>query len=87
MNSPTNDQWELSLDIDDFDLQLTSGLHPCNNIRVKTSTTTQNPNVDNCDEKPVRIIPGPASIVQAVRLYKQADIQEGVEESAMSTQE
>ncbi|GJR26203.1 hypothetical protein Tco_1102435 [Tanacetum coccineum] len=35
MNSPPNDQWELSLDIDDSDLRLTSVLRPCNNIRVK----------------------------------------------------
>ncbi|GKA96479.1 hypothetical protein Tco_0818574 [Tanacetum coccineum] len=45
--------------------------------RVETSTTTQNPNVDNCDEKSVRIIPGPAGIIQAIKLRKQAYIQEG----------
>ncbi|GKF73304.1 hypothetical protein Tco_0219636, partial [Tanacetum coccineum] len=73
MNSPPNDQWELSLDIDDSDLRLTPVLRPCNSIRVETSTTTQNPNV----EKPVRIIPGPAGIVQAARLREQEDIQEG----------
>nr|GEW28119.1 hypothetical protein [Tanacetum cinerariifolium] len=55
-------------------------------IRVETSTTTQNPNVDNCDEKPVRIIIGLAGIVHASRLYKQANIQEVEEESAMLTQ-
>nr|GEU56629.1 hypothetical protein [Tanacetum cinerariifolium] len=36
---------------------------------------------------PVRIIPGPADIVQAVTLRKQADIHEGRVESVMSTQE
>ncbi|GJR11295.1 hypothetical protein Tco_0793947 [Tanacetum coccineum] len=52
-----NDQWELNLDIDDSDLRLTPVLHPCSSTHVETSTTTQ---------KPVRIIPGPASIVQKV---------------------
>nr|GEY89525.1 hypothetical protein [Tanacetum cinerariifolium] len=59
---------------------------------VKTATTTEtivslhNPNVDNCDENPVRIIPGHAGIVQAVELHIIADIQEGGEDSVMSTQ-
>ncbi|GJW00325.1 LETM1-like protein [Tanacetum coccineum] len=35
----------------------------------------------------LQIIPGPAGIVQTVKLRKQADIQEGGEESIMSTQE
>ncbi|GJX58115.1 hypothetical protein Tco_0289505, partial [Tanacetum coccineum] len=46
-------------------------------IHVETSTTTQNPNVDHCDENPVRIIPGLAGIVQSVKLHKQADIHKG----------
>ncbi|GJV61750.1 reverse transcriptase zinc-binding domain-containing protein [Tanacetum coccineum] len=45
-----NDQWELNLDIDDFDLILTPVLRPCSSTRVETSTITQ---------KQVRIIPGP----------------------------
>nr|GFA21035.1 hypothetical protein [Tanacetum cinerariifolium] len=44
--------------------------------RVETSTTTQNSNV----EKPVRIIPDPTGIVQAAKLLKQTDIQDGGEE-------
>ncbi|GJX90920.1 EEIG1/EHBP1 N-terminal domain-containing protein [Tanacetum coccineum] len=46
-----NDQWKLSLDIYDSDLQLTIVLTPRSSTRVETSTATQ---------KPVRIIPGPA---------------------------
>ncbi|GKB02043.1 hypothetical protein Tco_0830087 [Tanacetum coccineum] len=37
--------------------------------------------------RPVRKIPGPTGIVQAVALRKQADIHKGGEESVMSTQE
>ncbi|GJR02019.1 hypothetical protein Tco_0525003 [Tanacetum coccineum] len=70
-------------------------LRPCNShhIRVETTTTTQtllslqNPNVDNCDEKPIRIIPGAASIVQEAKLHKITNIREGGEEFVMSTQE
>ncbi|GKD70856.1 hypothetical protein Tco_1324946 [Tanacetum coccineum] len=46
-----DDQWELSLDIKDFDLRLTLVLRPSSSTRVETSSSTQ---------KPVRIIPGPA---------------------------
>ncbi|GKB03786.1 hypothetical protein Tco_0831929 [Tanacetum coccineum] len=56
MDSHLNDQWELSLYIDDFDLRLTPVLRPNSSTRVEISTTTQNPNV----EKAVRLIPGPA---------------------------
>ncbi|GJY20406.1 hypothetical protein Tco_0392972 [Tanacetum coccineum] len=42
----------------------------------ETPTTTQNPDVDNLEEKPVRIIPGPAGIVQAAKLCKQLNIHE-----------
>ncbi|GJT54504.1 putative ribonuclease H-like domain-containing protein [Tanacetum coccineum] len=48
-----NDQWELSLDIDDSDLRLTPVMRPSSSTRVETSHSTQNP---------VRIIPGPAVI-------------------------
>ncbi|GKC95458.1 zf-CCHC domain-containing protein [Tanacetum coccineum] len=77
LNNP-NDQWELNLNIDDFDLRLTPVLRPCCSTRVETSTTTQ---------KPVRIIPGPAGIVQAAKLLKQTDILLGWEGAVMSTQE
>ncbi|GKG53496.1 hypothetical protein Tco_0554896, partial [Tanacetum coccineum] len=39
------------------------------------------------EERPIRIISGHADIVQAVKLRKQADIQEGGEESILPTQE
>ncbi|GJR23723.1 hypothetical protein Tco_0972250 [Tanacetum coccineum] len=67
-----------SLDIDDFDLRLTPVLTPCSSTRVETSTLTQ---------KPARIIPGPASIVQAAKLFKQRDILLGWDRAVMSTQE
>ncbi|GKC64659.1 hypothetical protein Tco_1097257, partial [Tanacetum coccineum] len=70
--------WELNLDIDDSDLRLTPILHPCSSTRVKTYTTTQ---------KPVRIIPGLAGIVQAAMLLKQTNIQDGGEGCIMSTHE
>nr|GEU82104.1 hypothetical protein [Tanacetum cinerariifolium] len=73
-----DDQWKLSLDIDDFDLRLRHVLHPSNNTRVETSPATQ---------KPVRIIPGPAGIVQEAKLYKQRDILLGWDKVVMSTQE
>ncbi|GKA53270.1 hypothetical protein Tco_0746585 [Tanacetum coccineum] len=43
--------------------------------------------VDNYVVKPIRIIPGPAGIVQTAKLHKIADTREGGEESVMSTQE
>nr|GEX23641.1 hypothetical protein [Tanacetum cinerariifolium] len=53
-------------------------MRPCSSTRVKTSTTTQ---------KPVRIIPDHACIVQAAKMLKQTDIQDGGKECVMSTQE
>ncbi|GJX98487.1 hypothetical protein Tco_0355506 [Tanacetum coccineum] len=73
-----NDPWELSLDIDDFDLHLTPVLCPSSSTRVEPSPSTPNP---------VRIIPGPAGIVQAAKLLKQRDILLGLDEAVMSTQE
>nr|GEY16488.1 hypothetical protein [Tanacetum cinerariifolium] len=46
--------------------------------RVKTPTTTQ---------KPVRIIPGPAGIVQATKLLKQTDILLGWKGAVKNTRE
>nr|GFA93775.1 hypothetical protein [Tanacetum cinerariifolium] len=60
-----NDPWELSLDIDDFDLRLTPVLRPSSSTRVEPSPSTPNP---------VRIILSPAGIVQAAKLLKQRDI-------------
>ncbi|GJT36462.1 zf-CCHC domain-containing protein [Tanacetum coccineum] len=73
-----NDQWELSLDIDNSDLRLTPVLRPSSSTRVETSRSTQNP---------VRIIPSPAGIVQAAKLLKQRDILLGLDGAVMSTQE
>ncbi|GJT50596.1 hypothetical protein Tco_0976753 [Tanacetum coccineum] len=50
-----NDPWEYSLDIDDSDLHLTHVLRSSSSTRVEPSSSTPNP---------VRIIPGPAGIVQ-----------------------
>nr|GEZ38562.1 hypothetical protein [Tanacetum cinerariifolium] len=38
-------------------------------------------------EKPVRIIPSPASIVQLAKIRRQSDIHEGGDDSVLSTQE
>ncbi|GJY23845.1 hypothetical protein Tco_0397503 [Tanacetum coccineum] len=73
-----NDQWELSLDIDDSDLRLTPVLRPSSSTHFETSPSTQNP---------VRIILGPAGIVQAAKLLKQRDILLGLDGAVMSTQE
>nr|GEW11226.1 hypothetical protein [Tanacetum cinerariifolium] len=73
-----DDQWELSLDINDFDLRLTPVLHPSSNTRVESSPSTQ---------KPVRIIPGHAGIVQHAKLLKQRDFLLGWDGAVKSTQE
>nr|GEW51914.1 hypothetical protein [Tanacetum cinerariifolium] len=94
MNSPPNHEWEEGLDINDYDILLTPVICPTNNTRIVLEITTtqtlfssQNNQVDNCVVKPIRIIPGPAGIVQTAKLCKLVDIQEGGEESVMSTQE
>ncbi|GKB15550.1 probable transmembrane ascorbate ferrireductase 4 [Tanacetum coccineum] len=73
-----NDQWELSLDIYDFDLRSTPVMCPSSSTRVETSPSTQ---------RSVRIIPGPAGIVQLAKLRKQKDVQLGSDGTVMSTQE
>ncbi|GJZ73093.1 hypothetical protein Tco_0637239 [Tanacetum coccineum] len=50
-----NDPWEFGLDIDDSDLYLTPVLCSSNSTRVEPCLLTPNP---------IRIIPGPAGIVQ-----------------------
>ncbi|GJR99607.1 hypothetical protein Tco_0316116 [Tanacetum coccineum] len=89
MNSPPNYKWGQLLDIDDFDLSLTPVLRPCNShvCETTTTTTTQNPDVDNLEENSIRIIPGLAGIVQVAKLRIQSDIHEGEDESLLSTQE
>nr|GEY51600.1 hypothetical protein [Tanacetum cinerariifolium] len=73
-----NDPWEPSLDINDSDLHLTPVLRPSSSILVEPSPSTPNP---------VRIIAGPAGIVQAAKLLKQKDILLGLDGAVMSTQE
>ncbi|GJS58922.1 hypothetical protein Tco_0653706 [Tanacetum coccineum] len=94
MNSPPNHEWEEGLDIDDSDLLLTPIIRPTNNTHIVPEITTtqtlfssKNNQVDNCVVKPIRIIPGPAGIVQTAKLHKLVDTREGGEESVMSTQE
>ncbi|GJW50884.1 hypothetical protein Tco_0092235 [Tanacetum coccineum] len=58
MNSPPNHEWEEDLDIDDFDLRLTSVVRPNNSPHIVPEITTttqtlissQNHQVDNYDE-------------------------------------
>ncbi|GJX66427.1 ribonuclease H-like domain-containing protein, partial [Tanacetum coccineum] len=56
-----------------------------------TITSTQNTDgivqVEEVEEKPVRIIPSPAGIVQLAKIRKQSDINEGGDDSVLSTQE
>ncbi|GKB05956.1 zf-CCHC domain-containing protein [Tanacetum coccineum] len=73
-----NDPWEFSLDIDDSDLHLTPVLRSSSSTRVEPSPSTPNP---------VRIIPGPAGIVQQAKLLKERDILLGWDRAVMSTQE
>nr|GEU59299.1 hypothetical protein [Tanacetum cinerariifolium] len=94
MNSPPNHECEEGLDIDDSNLLLTPVIRPSNNTHIVPEITTtqtlfssQNNQVDNCVVKPIRIIPGPAGIVQTAKLCKLVDTWEGGEESVMSTQE
>ncbi|GKD50506.1 hypothetical protein Tco_1279482, partial [Tanacetum coccineum] len=71
-----NDQRELSLDIDNSNLRLTPILLPSSSTRVETSPSTY----------PVRIILGPAGVVQAGKLIKQRDILLGLDGTVMSIQ-
>ncbi|GKB28668.1 hypothetical protein Tco_0868069, partial [Tanacetum coccineum] len=90
MSSDPNYQWEDLLDIDDSDLPLTLVLRPCNRHVRETITITSTQNTDGIvqvEEKPVRIIPGPAGIVQLAKIRKQSDINEGGDDSVLSTQE
>ncbi|GKE39396.1 hypothetical protein Tco_1462801 [Tanacetum coccineum] len=93
MSSDPNYHWEDLLDIDDFDLPLTSVLRPCNKHVRETITITSTQNTDGIvqveevEEKPVRIIPGHAGIVQLAKIHKQSDIHEGADDSVLSTQE
>ncbi|GJY55809.1 hypothetical protein Tco_0454924, partial [Tanacetum coccineum] len=67
-----------SLDIDDSDLHLTLVLRSSSSTRVEPSPSTPNS---------VRIIPGPAGIVQQAKLLKERDILLGWDRAVMYTQE
>nr|GEX04521.1 hypothetical protein [Tanacetum cinerariifolium] len=88
MSLDPNYQWKDLLDIDDSDLPLTPVLRSCNrHVRETiTITSTQNTN-EEVEEKPFRIILGPAGIVQLAKIRKQLDIHEGGDDSVLSTQE
>ncbi|GJV34994.1 zf-CCHC domain-containing protein [Tanacetum coccineum] len=73
-----NDPWEYSLDIDDSDLHLTPVMRSSSSARVEPSPSTLNP---------VRIILGPAGIVQQAKLLKERDILLGWDGAVMSIQE
>ncbi|GJX24099.1 hypothetical protein Tco_0228544 [Tanacetum coccineum] len=73
-----NDPWELSLDIDDSDLHLTPVRRPSSSTRVEPSPSTHNT---------VRIIPGPAGIVQQAKKLKENVFIIGSDGALMSTQE
>ncbi|GKE14462.1 hypothetical protein Tco_1422039 [Tanacetum coccineum] len=73
-----NDPWEFSLDIDDFDLRLTPVLYSSSSTSVEPSPLTPNP---------VRIIPGPAGIVQQAKLLNEKVFILDLEGALMSTQE
>ncbi|GJV26917.1 ribonuclease H-like domain-containing protein [Tanacetum coccineum] len=93
MSSEPNYQWEDLLDIDDSDLPLTLVLRPCNKHVRETITITSTQNTDGIvqveevEEKSVRIIPGPTGIVQLPKIHKQSNKHEGADDSVLSTQE
>ncbi|GJR30238.1 reverse transcriptase domain-containing protein [Tanacetum coccineum] len=73
-----NEPWEFSLDIDDSDLHLTPVVRSYSSTHVEPSSTTSNP---------VRIIPGPASLVQLAKLVKENVFILDPDGALMSTQE
>ncbi|GJX19159.1 hypothetical protein Tco_0221836 [Tanacetum coccineum] len=70
--------WELGLDIDDSDLRLTPALCPSSNTQTETSHSNQNQ---------VKIIPGPAGIVQQAKMLKEKVLILSSDGALMSTQE
>jgi hypothetical protein len=94
MESKENEDWQLSLDVDDSDLFLTPVVRTFNsqhtrvdNTSTQTSLSTENYTLEDSEFHPDRIIPGPAGIVQSAKLRKTQDIREGVEVSGIPTQE
>ena len=93
MNPNEGEDWQLSLDVDDSDLFLTSTKRTINNQEARVENTSSQKNVSNKsfvvqknDSQPVRIIPGPAGIVQSAKLLKTQLIRDGVEDSQTPTQ-
>nr|GEV13440.1 hypothetical protein [Tanacetum cinerariifolium] len=87
----SNGECENLLDINDSDLPLTPVLRPCNKHVRETFTITSTQDgivqVWEVKKKPVRIILGPAGIVQLAKIPKQLDIHEGGDDSVLLTQE
>ncbi|GKF10164.1 hypothetical protein Tco_0048090 [Tanacetum coccineum] len=73
-----NEPWEFSLDIDDSDLQLTPVVRSYSSTHVEPSSSTSNP---------VRIIPGPAGLVQRAKLLKENVFILDPDGALMSTQD
>nr|GEU46010.1 hypothetical protein [Tanacetum cinerariifolium] len=71
------DPWEFGLDVDDSDLHLTHSLRSSNSKHVELSTLIQNP---------IRIIPGPAGIVQQAKMLKEKVFILDSDGALMSTQ-
>ncbi|GJU71712.1 hypothetical protein Tco_1263117 [Tanacetum coccineum] len=96
-----NEPWELSLDIDDFDLHLTPIKCPSSSTRFEPTPSTPNtvriiPNPAGTVQQatpsgycpnPVRIIPGPTGIVQQAKLLKEKVFILDSDGALMSTQE
>ncbi|GJV25986.1 zf-CCHC domain-containing protein [Tanacetum coccineum] len=96
-----NEPWELSLDIDDFDLHLTPVMRPSGSTRFEPTPSTPNtvriilgPAGTVQQATPsgycpnlVRIIPGPAGIVQQAKLLKEKVFILDSDGALMSTQE
>ncbi|GKA40127.1 hypothetical protein Tco_0732720 [Tanacetum coccineum] len=72
-----NKLWEFSLDIDDSDLHLTPVVRSSSSTHVEPSPYTPNP---------VRIIPGPAGIVQQAKMLKEKVFILDSDGALMSTQ-
>ncbi|GJX77170.1 copia protein [Tanacetum coccineum] len=71
MNSPPNHGWEHFLDINKSDLQLSAPLRLSNTTPiVRNICFSQTQEMDYGDERPIRIIPGPAGIIQTDSIHK-----------------
>nr|GEV04125.1 hypothetical protein [Tanacetum cinerariifolium] len=96
-----NELWDLSLDIDDFDLYLTPVMRPSGSTRFEPTPSTpytvriipgpagtvQQATLSGYYTNPVQIIPGPAGIVQQTKLLKEKVFILDSDGALMSTQE